>query len=278
MKFMARILIAMLVIAMMCCVVGCNGNNAGTNDVENENAGTNNVVDTNPKQEEIIDDYYVPDTENLVGIAVYPVDDKNDYPYACGEKVTNLSDWKFVYKIDESTYAYDDNIINRWDGGGCYISNKDYYWGYVYMNNSSVWIVATHDFCDRGMTNCDSRFIETNTVTIGFTAYVIDVVPDAYSFEYSWFNYQTIATVDVVRYSDNEVPSSIVLPSSDTHNIFCVRYMNNGEKIDIGINIFTDILYNSIRDNGGSMSLDFNGFKDGESYQYYIDLIHPDFQ
>jgi hypothetical protein len=275
MKFMARILIAMLVIAMMCCVVGCNGNNAGTNDVENENAGTNNVVDTNPKQEEIIDDYYVPDTENLVGIAVYPVDDRNNYPYACGEKVTNLSDWKFIYQIDENTYAYDDNIVRRSEGYGTFVSDKNFYWGYVYVDNNNYYIIATHDYCDL-MDESDYRMVCEETISL--TAYVIDVVPNAYAFEYSWFDFKTTAIVDVVEYSDDEVPSSIVLPSRDSHNIFCVKYMNNGENIDIGINIFTNILYDSIRDNGGSMSLEFNGFKNGESYQYYIDLIHPDFQ
>ena len=273
MKTMARILMAMLVIAMMVCVVGC-GNNNGVENNDVENTGNENVVDTNPKQEEIIDNYYEPATENLVGVALYPVEDKYNYPYKLEEHVTDMSKWKFIYKIDENTYAYDDNIVDRAEGRGAYISDKGYYWGYVYCENGSYYILATYDYCDCS----DGEDYRSCAGPINLTGYVIDTIPDAYAFEYSWFNYITTEMRDYVVYNDSECPAKIILPDKTMYNMLCVKYMFNGQKIDTALPMDSDIMYDNIVSSGGRISWAFDGFKDGESYQYYIDIIHPDFQ
>ena len=256
-------------------VVGCGNNNVvENNDVEN--VGTNDVVNTNPKQEEIVDDYYVPSTENLVGVGLYPVDDRNNYPYDCGEKVTNFAEWKFIYQVGENTYAYDDNIVSRAEGYGWYVSDKNYYWGYVYCENGNYYIVATHDYCDLGDDIKDYR--STGEGMVALYGCVIETVPNAYTFEYSWFDYLTTEVRDSVTYKDNECPTRIVLPDKKIYNKLCVKYMYNEEKVEEVTPFLAEISYNSVINENGSISWAFDGYNNGESYQYYIDIVHPDFQ
>ena len=246
-----------------------HGGNSNNNTTNNDNATNNNNTPSGP----IEDEYYEPATENLVGVALYPVEDKNDYQYELGEKVTDMSKWKFIYKIDENTYAYDDNIVKRAEGRGVYVSDKDYYWGYVYCENGSYYIIATHDYCD-----CDGGEDYRSCVgPINLTGYVIDTVPDGYAFEYSWFNFLTTEMRDCVEYKDSECPAAIVLPDKQTYNMLCIKYMFNGQKIDPDVPLDSDIWYDNVKDAGGTISWAFDGYKDGESYQYYIEVTHPDF-
>jgi hypothetical protein len=107
--------------------------------------------------------------------------------------------------------------------------------------------------------------------------HVVENIPDAYVFEYSWFDYLTTEIRDSVEYKADEVPTSIVLPDEKTHNYFNVSYMFNGQKVTFDVDLDSDMAYEYVK-NAGTISWAFNGFKNGESYQYYIDIVHPDFQ
>jgi hypothetical protein len=175
MKFMARILAIVLMIAMMVSVVGCGnttqngGNNNGANvddkntivDNENSNVGGNgndNIAneDANDNSDDgenevngPIDIPYTPNPEGLIGIAVYPVSNFADYTYQNGEIAPSFYNWKYIYiHVDyfgagQNYIEFDDNIIGRdvncVDGintlTGTYVSSNDAYLGYVYVDD-----------------------------------------------------------------------------------------------------------------------------------------------
>ena len=302
-KFLAIILILVMLVSMLTACGGTNNDTTVNNGDNNANNNSNN--NSNKEKQDIEDVYYEPELENLVGLAIYPVDDRNDYPYEIGEKVTDFSDWKYLYckaaesEDKEPTAVFDDNIVarefkNEYYYGltsvcsGEYVSTKDFYWGYVYTVNNETFIIATHDFADWSEgpnTFSEIKHINAETVYVRLDILKINesMIPESYVFDYVWHNMIYDNSYMQETYTNETLPKEIILPDAKNVNNVRVHEYHNGAEIEINELGHTRICHNDLSyqydvvKNGGHYTWEFNGFKDGESYQYYIEVTHPDY-
>lgn len=167
MKFMARILIAILVVAMMFSVVGCgntkqnggnsNGANGATNEQENNDPGFYEEVDLQNRFEDI---EYTPSEENLIGVAIYPIEaGTTKYTYDVGEMISINADGNWKTMLINSFFDSDaDCTYNIWAGNAAEWENDDegrygeyqsltefLYIGYIYEIDGEKYILTTHD-------------------------------------------------------------------------------------------------------------------------------------
>lgn len=197
MKKFLTIVLAIVMIATMFVMVGC-GKTAGNNNEDgstNNKDGNNSVIDTdknnNNKTEELVNKPFFPepDSKNLVGIAVYPIEPGEKYPYVERQMVEDFSGWHYFYLDDEvsngkNTLCYrfgeisweaisgeeskdyfngrvpifDDKIIDRKiyireESASLYVgyaSNNYCYLGYIYQVDGSLYIMATEQLADEG--------------------------------------------------------------------------------------------------------------------------------
>lgn len=289
---LARIFIAMLVIAMMFNIVGCGVTQPGTSGKsemnDNNNDPTNKNDETSDVQTEgFVETYYVPETDGLVGIAVYPIDNVETFPYSIGQKVQLSSDWKFVYSIEENVVVYDDNIVGRgaWFASdefivnGSYASIYDSVWGYVYYKNNELYIIATHDLVESDALNSDTREFHVNGFSMYFDAYKIDQAPDSYKFSYVWYNMKSDEEFKHDIYGVGEPPSEVILPDPVNWNYLRIKTYKNDECLDKIPFHVTNLSYNhDIREPGlEELELVFDGYKGFETYQYYISFVMPQY-
>jgi hypothetical protein len=293
---MARILIAILVVAMMFNIVGCGkvtqdgvSGKPEMNDVEKNNDLTNKNEETSDVQTEgFVETYYRPETDGLVGIAVYPIDNVETFPYSIGEKVQLSSDWKFVYSVEENVVVYDDNIVGRgaWFASedefivnGSYASIYDSVWGYVYYKNNELYIVATHDLVESDVLNSDAREFHVDGFSMYFDAYKIDQAPDSYKFSYVRYNMKYDEEFKHDIYSVSEPPSEVILPDPVNWNYLRIRTYKDGESLDKIPFHITNLSYNhDIREPGlEELEVVFDGYKGVETYQYVITFIMPQY-
>lgn len=171
MKFMARILIAMLVIAMMFSVVGCGnttqngGNSNGGNEAKDETTKPEDYFYTEEDLQDTIEDVeYTPSEENLIGVAVYPIEVGTlAYTYGIGDLIslTESAIWRTMYVdfYQDPTGKDSGNVFSgnasRWgrdeDGKryGEYQSSTEFlYLGYIYEIDGEIYILTTHDLVD----------------------------------------------------------------------------------------------------------------------------------
>ena len=204
-KFLTIIFALIMLLSVLTACGGVNNDGTSVSGSKDKNTNSDNTNSNNTSKQDIEDVYYEPELENLVGLAIYPVDDRNDYPYEIGEKVTDFSDWKYLYckaaesEDKEPTAVFDDNIVNRGfkneyyygltsSCSGEYVSTKDFYWGYVYTVNNETFILATHDFADWSEgpnTFTEIKHIDTETVYVRLDILKINesMIPESYVFD-----------------------------------------------------------------------------------------------
>jgi hypothetical protein len=296
MKKFLTIVLAIVMVAMMFVMVGC-GKTVGNN---NEDGSTNNdgnsVINTdknnnNNKTEEIVDKVYIPDTENLVGIAVYPVKD-GDYPYVEGQKITDFSDWKFFYIDGEvgtsetTRVVFDGNIIdrdvvqrtNRISISGCYETNERTYWGYIYNVEGDLYLIATeHIACDKDNGNSESTSsLEVVGAYFNFYCNQIryNVEPTHYQYvfqiddvkdENGWYVGRTVYSSEI--YTIDTLPTEITFDNEPWVNFVAINLIANDEVLYTQkVAYYSETPY--VGDPGTTVMLDL--YKDGESYQHVI--------
>ena len=192
---MARILAALLVLAMMFSVVGCgntNKNSENSNDVDNnyvgnvnDGDGTNNGDANNGTSiQEFKDVDYTPVTEGLIGIAMWTMTDE-PYPYLENQAIVIDNSiystmWEFYY-VEHYSYGYGTTKWGQYEV--THIENNDYIvnysseatlvLGYIYIIDNKATIIATHDVVD---------YDETNTANFEFTIFAEGCEPYNYKF------------------------------------------------------------------------------------------------
>ena len=177
MKTMARILIVIMVIAMMVNLVACDNSGSDNDDVAND-GGTNNeeVVNT-----PLVDIEYTPNTEGLIGFAVYPVID-GQYPYDEGDIIDGhhncfIAGWKMVYTkcldLGYGSWQSSDFLKEKdLENNVCtttYVTENLLVWGYVYQQGEDIFIIATRDIVNYNENNPVSR--DVTVANEGFQPY-----------------------------------------------------------------------------------------------------------
>ena len=177
-----RILAIVLMVAVMMSVVGCgnaNQNNENSNGINDVVGDSNDVVSDNNDEEVVIDPLvdveYTPNTEGLIGFAVYPV--KNGvYPYNEGDIVEGrdnciVAGWRMVFTkcLDDGyntfcpyDFSKENNNTEGTEYTTTYIAESLLVWGYVYQQGEDVFIVTTRD-----IVNYDENGSVTKDVTVG---------------------------------------------------------------------------------------------------------------
>ena len=171
MKFMARILIAILVVAMMFSVVGCGnttqngGNSNGGNEAKDEPTKTEDYFYKEEDVQNSLEDVeYTPSEENLIGVAVYPIEVGTlEYTYGIGDLIslTESAIWKTMY-VDFYRDPNGEASGNLFSGNASYwefdedgkhygeyqSSTEFLYIGYIYEIDGEIYILTTHDLVD----------------------------------------------------------------------------------------------------------------------------------
>ena len=84
-------------------------------------------------------------------------------------------------------------------------------------------------------------------------------------------------------YTNETLPKKIILPDANKANNVRVHEYHNGTEIEINELGHTRICNNGLSyrydvvEKGGHCIWEFNGFKGNETYQYYIEVTHPDY-
>lgn len=298
MKKFLTIVLAIVMVAMMFVMVGCgktvdNNNEDGST---NNNDGNNSVIDTdknnNNKTEEIVDKVYIPDTENLVGIGVYPVKDGEKYPYVEGQKITDFSDWKFLYVDGEvgtsetTKVVFDNTVVGRDISviGDDLIMSADYeannlaYWGYIYNNNGEIYLVATEDISidptskdvqEVSCIDCGDWCVELDCRKLRY-----DVEPTHYQYvfqiddvkdENGWYVGRTVYSSEI--YTIDTLPTEITFEKEPWVNFVAINLIANDEVLYTQkIAYYSETPY--VGNPGTTVMLDL--YKDGESYQHVV--------
>jgi hypothetical protein len=197
MKFMARILAIVLMIAMMVSVVGCNAINNNEdidNNSQNEETSKNDVdnggfFDKLFGKEEVVDVEYEPSVEGLVGIAVYEIPKGEEYPFKLDEKVLRseqkyygFNKWESIYfnffeDIGGYTIQSGKNVekVEKLENNQIFISasyiakGDNLYWGYVYQVNGELYIIPTTDLVNFDDNNSANKTMNICGSEVSFT-------------------------------------------------------------------------------------------------------------
>ena len=287
MKKFLTIMLAIVMIAMMFVMVSCG--KTVENNKENGSINNNSVItnDNNNKTEESVDNYYFPDTENLIGIAVYRVREGEEYPYREGQKLTNFDDWKFFY-VDSMqdgenvNVVFDDNIINRSvnyvDGNisvQCnYKTNDMAYFGYIYRENTSLYLLATQDQAqdETSQWSVDglgfislriSKLYQEEPTHYRYVFQIDDVMNDK-----GYYVGRTVYSSEI--HSVDTLPTEITFDNEPWVNFVAIEMISKtGEVLGTRkIEYYEDAPY--VGKPGITKMLDL--FKDGESYQHVVTI------
>ena len=264
--------------------------------VDSEEVNGSEEVDgseeSNEPIREIIDTPYEPDPEGFIGIAFYPVREGENYPYDIGEKVTDMEKWKYLYTlvdydatVEQGTKVgedfFDDNIVTRTDSfikagyykiTGVYKSTAtDGYWGYVYRSGEEIYIVATHDaFKPSEDEGAESKEFHFGSLKVRLRCRVIteDSIPEYYEIGCKLVS----GVVCITNCKEADIPDTVTASLEGEFSELQVRPYANDPLGGKNYNRFlhttsVDELYTA--DDGGIVH-EFNGYKNGESYQYRI--------
>lgn len=271
-------------------------NNPVNSDGSEKVSGSEEIVgseeESNEPIREIIDTPYEPDPEGFIGIAFYPVKEGENYPYDIGEKVTDMEKWKYLYTlvdydatIEQRTKVgedfFDDNIVRRSDSfskAGYYMITGDYkstatggYWGYVYKSGEEIYIVATHDaFKPSEDEGAESKEFHFGSLKVRLRCRVIteDSIPEYYEIGCRLVS----GVICVTNCKEADIPDTVTASLIGEFSNLQIRPYNDDGFGGKNFNRFihtTSVYELYVADDGGIVH-EFNGYKNGESYQYRI--------
>ena len=272
-----------------------NENNNHVNPDGSEEIGGSEEVggneETSEPIREIIDTPYEPDPEGFIGIAFYPVREGENYPYDIGEKVTDMEKWKFLYSLVDYDATmeqiqkvgedfFDDNVILRsgsfskegyYSIKGVYKSTAtDGYWGYVYKSGEEIYIVATHDaFKPSEDEGAESKEFHFGSLKVRLSCRVIteNSIPEFYEIGCKLVS----GSICVTNCKEADIPDTITATlEGEFSELKISPYANDFGSKNYTRFLGTTFVYELYTANDGGIIHEFNGYKNGESYQYRI--------
>ena len=276
------IVLAIVMVAMMFVMVGC-GNTSGNNKEGSINDDNDSVITNDKNNTGEVSKKYIPDTKNLIGIAVYRVAAGEKYPYRQGQKLTNFDDWKFFYvdvNSDPANVVFDDNVVDRSikyvDDNivvKCsYKTNDTIYWGYIYKENTDMYLLATQD-CISESSSWSVDGLGSITLILSRPEYeepthyrYVFQIDDVLNPETGYYVGRTVYSSDT--YTIENLPTEITFKNDPWVNFVAIEMISStGETIGTRkIAYYEDVPY--VGEQGVVKMLDL--FDDGESYQHVV--------